>query len=93
MEKYSRYTLLNDFTSIRPCNFEGLLSQIAQVYNYEYHQNDTLGQIALRYLGSHQYFDIIAGVNNITDVFEPIEIGTILKIPSDDIIDLVNRRS
>jgi hypothetical protein len=45
-------------------------------------EEDTLDTLALYYYNNPTYFWIIADFNNIRDPFEPLEVGSHLKIPS-----------
>lgn len=44
--------------------------------------NDTLDSLALYYYNNPTYYWIIADFNRIRDPYEPLELGTILKIPT-----------
>ena len=50
--------------------------------NYIVEANDTLDVLSLRAYGSPIYYWIIASFNRILDPFEPLEVGSTIKIPT-----------
>jgi len=58
------------------------LSKINTYINHVVKPADTLDSLALYYYGNPTYYWAIADFNNIHDVFEPLIVGTTIKVPT-----------
>lgn len=83
---FSRYELVpyyyNTYTKKYTYGSSSWLDDTTVYQNYKIEANDTLDSLSLRAYGTPIYYWIIASFNRILDPFEPLEVGSIIKIPS-----------
>lgn len=64
---------------------QGITGQLSKECTYTLHKivvGDTLDSLALDAYSNSTYFWVIADFNNIRDPFAPLEVGTMIKIPT-----------
>ena len=99
-KQYKEYTYLSRYTQT-PIYYNQLdnkyvtgtqtnLNDTTPCINHRVEQNDTLDKLALQYYNNPTKFWIIADFNRILNPYEPLKIGTILKIPVVSTLEFLN---
>lgn len=86
-EKVSRYTPFPVYYNSADLKYTGgitnhLETQDVPFVAHTVKQGDTLDTLSLHYYNNPTYFWVIADFNRISDAFMPLEVGTVLRIPT-----------
>lgn len=85
-DKLSRYAGVPYYYHTRDDKFvSGITSYLdnTTIYtSYTVRRGDTLDNLALKYYNNPTYFWIIASFNHIRNPYKPLEVGSVIKIPS-----------
>ena len=85
-KKLSRYAYVPYYYNVETDKYTygtcSWLSDKTVYQNYTVQPNDTLDTLSLRAYGSPIYYWIIASFNHIIDPFQPLKVGSVIKIPS-----------